>query len=396
MIPSFNSESPTLKQGWGFFVLISEDRTTMMNPFTQQAGRNCHCISWSRPSPPLCLPLLLSAIWMLLLTGCQHAKPEQMPEPALARYEFKEMHMGTDVRMVLYATDSLIAADAADAAYQRIADLEEILSDYIDKSEINRLSRTSGSGRTVRVSEPLYRVLKRAGEISERTGGAFDLTVGPFVELWRISRRIGELVPEEEVREAARSVDYRNIRFDEDCRCVELRESGMKLDAGGIGKGFASDEALAVLKKHGITSALVASAGDIAVGEAPPGRAGWEVGLNIVNDEGERVEQTVTLTNAAISTSGDLFQFLLIDGVRYSHIVNPRTGYGITRQGFVTVIAPDATTADGYASAFSVLGPEKTDQLTEVLDTIDYYFILAMDDGYSVSRSDGFAHLLGE
>src|SRR5690625_6962271 len=114
------------------------------------------------------------------------------------------MNIVTEVRMVLHATDSLIAADAADAAYQRIADLEEILSDYIDKSENNRLSRTSGSGRTVRVSEPLYRVLKRAGEISERTGGAFDLTVGPFVELWRISKRIGELVQEErseEIRE---------------------------------------------------------------------------------------------------------------------------------------------------------------------------------------------------
>lgn len=336
------------------------------------------------------LALLVTAVWMLLIPGCLHLKSE----PSLERFEFEEVHMGTDVRMVLYAEDSLKAIAAAEAAYQRIAELEEILSDYIDGSEINRLSRTSGTGQNVRVSEPLYRVLKTADSISASTGGAFDMTVGPFVELWRISRRMGELVPEEEVQEAARSVGYRNIRFDDARRRVELLKSGMKLDAGGIGKGFASDEALTVLRDHGIHSALVASAGDIAVGEAPPGREGWEVALNVVSEEGERVEQSVMLTQAAISTSGDLYQFLLFDGVRYSHIVDPGTGYGITRQSFVTVIARDATTADGYASAFSVLGPEGTDRLVEELESIDYYFIVATDDGYSVSCSDGFNQLL--
>jgi thiamine biosynthesis lipoprotein len=265
--------------------------------------------------------------------------------------------MGLPFRMVLYATDSQQAEAAAQAAFARVRELNDIFTDYDSDSELSRLAQTSGQGQAVVVSPDLWAVLSRAQALAERTGGAFDVTVGPFVNLWRKARRDKALPSPERLERARASVGYRNVRLDARERTVELVVPDMRLDLGGIAKGYAIDEALKVLLKEGIRSALVSGGGDLAVTGAPPGRKGWRIEVAPLDVEGAPPPRFVWLTFKAMATSGDVFQRLEIGGQRYSHIVDPRTGIGLTDHSLVTVIAKDCTTADSFATAASVLGP---------------------------------------
>jgi len=225
--------------------------------------------------------------------------------------------MGMPFRIVLYARDRASAETAADSAFQRIKQLNDILSDYDPDSELSKLSRTSGQGREIPVSPDLWLVLERSQALAEQSGGAFDVTVGPFVNLWRRARRQHELPAPSRLAQARQAVGYQHVRLNPQHRTVELLVAEMRLDLGGIAKGYAVDEALKILKKFGITSALVEGGGDVAVSDAPPGRKGWRfelAPLDVINAPPARF---LSLKNAAISTSGDLNQRLEIDGKRY-------------------------------------------------------------------------------
>lgn len=285
------------------------------------------------------------------LVSPAHADPR-------ARYEFSEPHMGTTFRVVLYAASADAAERAARAAFARVAELDGILSDYKPDSELMALCRQAG-GAPVAVGPDLFRVLAAAQGWAERSGGAFDVTVGPLVQVWRRARRIAEM-PSPAALEAARaSVGHGKMRLDAARRAVRLETPGMRLDLGGIAKGFAADEAQAVLKAHGITSALVAAGGDIVVSDPPPDRAGWSVAIALPEGLRDAALGPLELSGAAVSTSGDAEQFVTLDGVRYSHIVDPRTGTALTGRSGVTVIARDGTTSDALATAVSVLGPRE-------------------------------------
>jgi thiamine biosynthesis lipoprotein len=279
------------------------------------------------------------------------------PDPELTRFESIEPHMGTQVRIVLYAPDEVAAKQASRAAFQRIADLNRIMSDYLADSELMRLCKQAG-GPPVPVSPDLFAVLARAAETSRITDGNFDVTVGPVVRLWRRSRR-SQLLPDEKELTAAKAlVDYRMVVLDPVARTVRLAKPGMMLDLGGIAKGYAAEAAQVVLKRFGVARALVAAGGDIAVSGPPPGKAGWEVG--IARAPGEPTDgPTLVLHDCGVSTSGDAEQYVEIGGKRYSHIVDPRTGLGLTDSWQVTVIAPGATTSDGMTKVLCVLGPDR-------------------------------------
>jgi FAD:protein FMN transferase len=279
------------------------------------------------------------------------------PAPELARFQFVEPQMGTQFRIVLYAADEATAKRASQAAFRRVADLNNTMSDYLPESELMRLCKKAG-GPAVAVSPDLFAVLARAAEISRITDGNFDVTVGPVVRLWRRSRR-SQLLPSDAEMTAARAlVDYRLVTLDPVARTVRFAKPGMLLDLGGIAKGFAAESAQTVLKQHGISRALVAAGGDIAVSGPPPGKPGWEIG--IARAPGEPTDgPTLILHDAGVSTSGDAEQYVEIGGKRYSHIVDPRTGLGLTDSWQVTVIAPDATTSDGMTKVLCVLGPER-------------------------------------
>ncbi len=283
----------------------------------------------------------------------------------LKRFEYQETHMGVPMRLRLYASDEHAANMGARAAFDRISELEDVMSDYDGDSELMRLCRSSGPGKPVKVSDDLFRVLRAAAGVSERSAGAFDVTVGPVVKLWRRARKLRELPRPDRLTHARALVDYRLMSLDATRQTVELGREGMRLDLGGIAKGDAADQALLALRDHGISRAMIDAGGDIAVGSPPPGQRGWRIGIAPLTAPDAAPSRFLLLRDCSVATSGDAFQFVEIGGKRYSHIVDPRTGLGLTRRSSVTVIAGTGMVADSLASAVSVLGPERGLELIE-------------------------------
>lgn len=273
------------------------------------------------------------------------------------RFESAQTHMGSKFTIVVYAAAEPIAEQGFQAAFERIRQLDATLSDYQAESELSRLSESSPTPSPVPVGADLFQVLKRSQEISVLSEGAFDVTVGPLTKLWRRARRQNQLPPEDLLRTAREAVGFSHLQLDPETRTAHLRRPGMRLDLGGIAKGFAADEALAVLRKSGLTSALVNAGGGMALGDPPPGEKGWSLGIAPL-DPDEPPHQFLSLANCGVATSGDARQHLEIDGIRYSHILDPRTGRAITHRSSVTVVAQDGMTADALATALSVLGTQ--------------------------------------
>lgn len=290
----------------------------------------------------------ISLLWM------QSARGEN-----LTRYSYAQVHMGVEARLTVYAPSESAAERACAAAYRRMAALEDIMSDYRPTSELMRLCARAG-GPPVKVSPELFTVLSRAQELSQKSRGAFDVTVGPYVRLWREARKTRRLPSPAALRAARKLVGWRKVRLDPRRRTVRLLVPGMRLDLGGIAKGYAGDEAIRVLWRNGIARAMFEAGGDIVTGGPPPGRGGWRIE---VADRGRdwigSVPEYITLKHAALSSSGDTAQFVEIGGRRYSHIVDPRTGLGLTDRIAVSVLAPNGSTSDGLSTTLSVLGPEK-------------------------------------
>ena len=266
--------------------------------------------------------------------------------------------MGAMMKIVLYASDQTAASAASRAAFDRIAALDHIMSDYDAGSELMQLCRAAG-GPPESISEDLWRVMAAAQDLSEKSDGAFDITVGPVVQLWRRARRRHELPEPERLAAALALVGYPNVVLDAKRRTVRLLKPGMRLDLGGIAKGDAADQALIVLRRNRIPIALVAAAGDIAAGDSPPYRTDWRVGIEAFESPGSPPAEFVGIHNGGVSTSGDSEQHLEIGGVRYSHIIDPKTGMALTGRRSATVTAPHDITADCYATALCVVGPER-------------------------------------
>lgn len=270
--------------------------------------------------------------------------------------------MGTQFDVVFYASDSLLAQRAYAAVSARMDSLNQVMSDYLDGSEINRLSATSGSGQWIHVSSDLFHVLQKAQSIARLSQGRFDPTVGPLSQLWRRAVRRNEFPTKATLRQARRTVGYRLMELDSSSRSVRLTKANMRLDVGGIGQGFAIDEAILVLYKFGIRSALLDIGGDILVGNPPPDNPeGWRIGIG--SEKAGQEDTIIFLKNAAITTSGDTHRFLNYKGRRYSHIMNPRSGLGLRRFVRATVMAPDGYHADALTKVFSVAGIRKSRQL---------------------------------
>ena len=301
---------------------------------------------------------------MLLDSSSAATDVRPLPVPAaerlpLNRYEYDFVAMGMKYHLVVYGPDEQTVAPALEQAEARVRQLDRIMSDYNTESELSQLCEHSSSGRPVRLSPELYEILDRSLGLSRETEGAFDVTVGPVIQLWRTARRTKKLPPAEQLANARELVGWQAIHLDSQFRTAEFSRSDIQIDLGGIAAGYASDSAMEVLRSHGLPRALIDASGDIVVGDPPPDRDGWKVtvaGLSGgADDLGSR---TVVLRNASITTSGDARQFVEIEGRRYSHIVDPKTGLGLTRRSSTTVIAPTGWQADSYATAINVLGSQ--------------------------------------
>ncbi|MBI1747383.1 MAG: FAD:protein FMN transferase [Acidobacteria bacterium] len=320
-------------------------------------------LSWGRNKParrflPIVLPWLAAIFYLLTQIHGRALSPK------LERFEFCQGHMGTQFRMILYANSAAGAQAAAETAFTRIAQLDLMMSDYLEDSELTAVGRQA-SGPPIPVCEELFRVLKKSQVMSKRSQGAFDITVGPVVQLWRRARRTAELPDPARLSEAMALTGHRKMHLYEQTRSVRLAQSGMRLDLGGIAKGYAADEAIVLLKKRGITRALVAAGGDIVVAEAPPGTEGWVIGVASLNSQDEPSACHLLLRHSAVSTSGDAEQHVTIGGIRFSHIINPKTGMALTGRRRVTVVARDGITADALATALCVMGSVRGLQLIE-------------------------------
>ena len=311
--------------------------------------------------------------FVLLLAGLGMMPEADLGE--LRRFEFKQVHMGTEFRIVLYAPDEATARKASDAAFARIAQLDGIMSDYKSTSELMQLCKKAG-GDPVPVSDDLLAVLTRALEISRLTDGAFDITVGPLVRLWRRARRTMMLPDADELAAARNLVGYQQVQVDAKNHTVRLTAKGILLDLGGIAKGYAAAAALEVLRRQGIRRALVAGGGDIVVGEAPPDAKGWKIGIAPLDNPTAKPSRYLSLINAAVSTSGDTEQYVEIGGKRYSHIVDPKTGLGLTTRMAVTVVNTDGKTSDGLATGLCVLGPARGLDVIEKLESAAALYVI--------------------
>ena len=308
----------------------------------------------------------MAALLLLALTATTRA----MQELPLARYQYTEYHMGVDVRIVVYAPNKDTAEQACRAAFERFAELDTIMSDYRVDSELNRLCGRAG-GPAVPVSKELFRVLERSQELARRSGGAFDVTCGPIVRLWRRARKTHVLPTTREIERARALVGWPKLHLDAHSHTARLDKVGMQLDLGGIGKGYGDDGAMEVLKRFGITRALVEAGGDIVVSGPPPGETGWKIA--VPNAHSTPNAPPRLFADQAISTSGDTEQFVDIGGKRYSHIVDPRTGHALTDRIEVTVLARDGLTSDGLSTAVSVLGAEKGQALARTYAGVTAY-----------------------
>ncbi len=319
------------------------------------------------------IPALLSgktsrALVLVSVAGLVCLSYFQAAAAPLQRYEFSLPRMGTLFEIILYAPDQNEASLATNAAFERIEQLEESMSDYREDSELNRLCREAVWNPRP-VSAELFFVLETSLRISRITGGAFDVTVGPEVALWRKARQTKQLPNPAALAKAREAVGYQNLELDPKDHTVLLKRDDMKLDLGGIAKGYAADEALRLLASRGIRSALIHGGGNMALGDAPPGAPGWKIA---VDDPGSGPSQHgyLYLHNLGVGTSGDAYQHLDLNGIRYSHVVNPASGMGISDSMSTTVLAPDGITADALALALSILPPSDALKVAESMQGV--------------------------
>lgn len=310
-------------------------------------------------------------------------------EAAARRYEFAEPHMGTVWTITCYSPSGHAPTNEVRQAFERIDALERIMTDYDSGSELLRFC-AAPAGQWHSLSPDLFPILEASGRIVRQTGGVFDPTVGPLVQVWRRARRQREF-PEMARRQAALSVmGWTNVALRRKDFSGRLTIPGMRLDLGGIAKGYAADAALQVLKAGGVRSALVAASGDLAIGDPPPGQPGWRVRVGDPSDRTNTLGQVLILKNCGVSTSGDTEQFVEIQGVRYSHIVDPRTGLGLTNRIQATVIAENATRSDALATAVCLLGPAAGQRMVDADRKLSSLLLIKTDTGYEQLPSRRF------
>lgn len=278
-------------------------------------------------------------------------------DSALRRRTFREVHLGVEVRITAWAPNDSQAADAARQAFAEVARLEDVFSDWRPGSEARRLE--GAVGRWQRISPELCDVLTVALRVARASDGAFDPTLGPLTHLWRAARARGVPPSPGELSAAREASGYRWLDLDTVGRRIRLRRAGMRLDLGGIAKGYILQQAVGVLARAGITSVLVEGGGDLVAGAPPPQQAGWMIAAPYADSA--LAARARALTHVALATSGPVEQFMDVNGRRESHIIDRATGHGVRSSRVATVIGTDAALVDATATALTVL-PDRAGQ----------------------------------
>lgn len=281
----------------------------------------------------------------------------------LQRFSFSQTKMAAPFSITFYDDDSVHAVVTSQKCFALVDKYVFVYSDYIDSSEINLLCKKAGAGGKTVVSAELLDILLHAKAAYIKSNKSFDITLGPLTRLWRKARKENLFPDDKTVKEKLALTGFNKIIIDSLQQTVQLLQSGIQIDMGGIAQGYIVQKVINFLKDNGITNALVNASGDISAIGKPSGTPGWTVAIAMPQSENAVLNKKLLISNKAVTTSGDTYQFIEHNGKKYSHVINPATGYGITSRRSVTVIADDATTADWFTKACSLLPAETAKKL---------------------------------
>lgn len=288
--------------------------------------------------------------------------------------------MGTFSRVVVIADSERAAKRCVEAAFETQRRIEELMSYHREDSELSRINRDAAD-KPVPVNPLTFEVLQKSVHFSKLSDGAFDVTVGPLVDLWKAAGDANVPPTGEALVEARAKVGYEKLILDEKKMTVRFAIKGMRIDLGGIGKGYAVDKSVEAMKKRGAFGGMVDLGGNIrCFGQPPRGQEHWRVGLQDPNVAPEdmdasRILLVLALTDQSVATSGDYRRFTQVHGERHSHIIDTTSGTGANKLISDTIIAPDATTADALSTAVNVLGPERGLALIERIPDVEAILI---------------------
>ncbi|MHC4075839.1 MAG: FAD:protein FMN transferase [Planctomycetota bacterium] len=342
--------------------------------------------------------ILIAAVTVVMLALIMFFAPHRQRSWAVELDSGHRFIMGTFARIVAVAKDSTSAKTAVEAAFQQLRRIDQLMSDYNDASEISLLNRDAFE-KDIPVSSETFEVLQRAVEFSRLSDGAFDITIGPLSALWREAAEANSVLDSSELIKARSRIGYEKLILDPHKKTVRFAVEGMKLDLGGIAKGYGIDKAVEIMQTKGCLGGMVDVGGDIrCFGRPPKGRKSWLIGLRDPQRTDELFDTTrslliLKLSDMAIATSGDYRRFALIDGQKFSHIIDTKTGLGKGKLSSVTVIAPNATDADALATAVSVMGPEKGLALIESIPDTEAVLIPSKSKA-DILKTSGAGRLL--
>lgn len=283
----------------------------------------------------------------------------------LEEFQFTQIHMGMPVTLTVWTESRQLAESACKAAFQRIGELENVFSDYIDGSDVDRVNRAD-VGQKVSVAPVFATLVAKSRDVKKISQGAFDPTFGDLIKLWRIARKTKQLPGPNEIAAVLEQAGLANVELEEPTDDQKARQfsiikkSALSFDFGGIAKGFIGDRAINLLKEQGIDIACYEAGGDIVCSDPPPGTTGWSIDVP--------GQPELKVNNCGVAVSGDTVQFVVINNVRYSHVVDVRTGRAITQRTMAVVIAPTGTLSDALATAGCVL---ESDEFQTMINSVD-------------------------
>ncbi len=309
---------------------------------------------------------LITTILVISLVGCTKEKSKD----PISR---TELFMGTAIKVTLYDGGS---EEILDKAFKRVIQLEDLVSINKDGTEIVELNKNSGI-KPIKLSEDSFNIIEKGLEYSKASKGGYDVTIGPLVKLWSIGLPEAKVPNKKEINEAIKHVDYSKLKIDKDNNEVFLSEKGMMIDLGSIAKGYAADEIAKLLKEEGVKEAIIDLGGNIYALGKKEGNKNWKIGIQDPNTERGNVVGTIETSNKSVVTTGVYERFIEKDGVKYHHILNPKTGYPYkTDIAGVSIIADKSVDADALSTLIFTKGLDEGLKFIETLDGVDAIFIM--------------------
>jgi len=337
--------------------------------------------------------ILSIAVVVLLVLMFVGTSDTSQPDAELVSVSEVRSLLGTAVTITVYAEDEISGKAHLDAAFDRIAEIENLISSWKENSEL-RLALKQPINSKIPISKDMFQSLHAGIAWHKKSGGAFDITIGPLIQLWKSCGKSGRLPTDAEITEAKNRLGVEHIVLDETHSTLKITKENLGINLGGVGKGYCAQEVGATLNERGVKHALIAIAGDIYALGGKPNGAAWSVGVQDPREPNspQALLSVLHLNDMAVSTSGNYQRYVEIQGKRYSHIIDPRTGLTAEEAPSVTVVGPNVISTDVLGTALSVMGVKEGLAFVENMPEFEALFITFDDDNKPIfTRSSGFS-----